>query len=608
MLGPKPFHLIAYKKPKIYAKKGEIQRFVGIDTEAYFDGVPFMICSPDDLWTPKDIPECFFDEKFAGAHFVLFNMKYDSGAILKCILDRDGFRALARYGSVEVDDGDYDEPLIITYMPHKYMRMQRGKMRREFWDIAQFYHSSLEKASQKYLGEGKMEVGTKRFSRAYVKKHWDTLVKYCKRDASLTTRLADHFKTKLNEFGVSVKSLYSPASLAFAYFNEKTELRDVWRAWEFYPQCLQFAHEAYQGGKFECTKRGAFTGFEYDIVSAYPYEMSNLLDIRNADYIHTKKEIAEADYAYLRVRIDHHDHSVPPCHGLLLDGVRVYAVGSYHCTITLAEYRYLQEMKIPVEIIDGWWIIANSTIHPYRPTIEYLFSVKDKYKGKDAMLYSICKLMMNSYYGRMANLNEEHVKENPYDQPAPPDRHGEYTKWVAGAGWNPIYSSVITANTRIAVSRLQHYLGPHCLAVHTDSVITDAPLPDSMLSKKLGGLSLELKGDGLVIGCGMYDMDTHCAYRGFEMPDGFTWRKMLEQHPLRTKYQYKQVRVASWTQATAWDRMEAINVFETVPKKISLNADVKREWTRKARGKHLLAGLESSAPRTYNDPNPWRTL
>lgn len=606
MLGPKPFHLITYKKPRESDRRSEIRWFVGVDSEAYVDGYPFMFCSSEgDVWTPRDIPDCFFDRRFQEAHFVLYNMKYDSGAILRCILDSDGFHKLARYGSVEVDDGDYAEPMIIRYMPHKYLLLQRGKIRREFWDIAQYYHSSLDAAAKKYLGEGKIRIETKRFSRRYVKKNWKRLARYCCRDARLTARLADHFKSKLNEFGVPVKTLYSPASLAFNYFNSKTKLRDVWRAWENYPSCLCFAHEAYQGGKFECTSRGAFSGYEYDIVSAYPYEMANLIDIQNADYVRSRKPVDGAAYAYLRCRINHHNPSIPPCHGLLLDGVRVYCHGIYHVTITLNEYLYLTGNGIDVQILDGWWIIPNSNTHPYRATIEYLFSLKDQYKGKDAALYSICKLMMNSYYGRMANLNEEHTRPSDaleFDL----DRHGEYSRWVAGSGWNPIYSSVITANTRIAVSRLQLLLGDSCLAVHTDSVITTVPVPDDLLSSKLGGLKLELQGDGLIIGCGMYDMGDHCAYRGFEMRDGFTWRRMLEQHPNSKRYQYKQVRAASWTQATAWDRMEAINVFETIPKNIDLNADVKRDWPRVVRGRHLLAGLEAGMPRHHTDKNPWR--
>lgn len=607
MIGPKPFHLITYKQPKLLDRRSEIKWFVGVDSEAYTDGIPFLFCSSErDVWTSEDIPDCFFEDRFNEAHFVLYNMKYDSGAILRCILDSDGFRTLARYGAVEVDDGDFADPMQIRYMPHKYMLFQRGRIRREFWDIAQYYHCSLDKAAQTYLGQGKIKLETKRFARRYVRKNWKRLVRYCIRDARLTARLADHFKSKLNEFGVPVKTLYSPASLAFGYFNSKTQLRDVWRPWELYPQCLQFAHEAYQGGKFECTHRGAFDGYEYDIVSAYPFEMANLLDIQNADYIHSRTRVDGAAYAYLRCRITHHRPEVPPCHGLLLDGVRVYAHGSYHATITLNEYLYLLENGIDVVILDGWWIVPNSAMHPYRSTIEYLFGLKDQYKGKDAALYSICKLMMNSYYGRMANLNEEHVKVDPSDAGIEPDRHGEYTRWVAGSGWNPIYASVITANTRIAVSKLQMALGDACLAVHTDSVICTTPLPDSYLSKRLGGLSLELQGSGLILGCGMYDMADHCAYRGFEMRKGFTWRKLLESSPGSKRYKYKQVRAASWTQATAWDRMDAINVFETIPKHIDLNADVKRDWPREVRGRHLLAGLEHSMPRHHSDRNPWR--
>jgi hypothetical protein len=597
-IGPKAFDRIDYKKPKIESRQTEIKWFVGIDTEAYRNGAMFMCCSSEgDVWTPKDLPECFFISKFKDAHFVLYNMKYDSGAILRCILPNTQIKYLARYGEVEYED------FKIKYLPHKHLSITCDEVTREFWDIAQFYHSSLDNAAKTYLKSKKLKIETKSFGKIYVKKNWKKLCNYCIRDARLTARLAEYFKAKLNEFGVKVCTLYSPASLAFRYFTDRMgRIIDVFELWDTEPQLLRFAHEAYQGGKFEMTARGSFTGFEYDIVSAYPWEMNNLIDITHAAYFRSKVYRPDASYAYIRCRIHHTLNHIPPCHGTLLQGVRVYAHGTYFATITLEEYKYLIAGGIDVEILDAYWIFPDRIRYPYRETIQYLFSIKDKYRS-DKMLYSIAKLMMNSYYGRMANLNGYYEVA---DSEATADKYGEMELFQAGSAWNPLYASVITANTRLAVCQLQKYLGDKCIATHTDSIISTCELPQSMLSSELGGLKLELAGKGMLLGTGMYDMAGHTAIRGFEMPKNFTWKKLLTQRPAAKRYKYDQLRVTSWTQATAWDRINETNVFQIMPKYISINADVKRSWPSEVRGRDLLEGLQRSDPRLYTETKePW---
>lgn len=607
MIGTKPFSAIRYRQPKADSRNNEIKWFVGIDTEAYKDGKPFMICSSEgDIFSPSHIPACFFMQKFQYAHFVLYNMKYDTGAFLRTFLTLKQMKTLARYHELKIDH--CGESLKIKYLPHKYLLLQKGKIRKEFWDISQFFHGSLDNAAKTYLNNKKIHVSTKSFSRRYVRKHWKKLCRYCIKDALLTARLADYFKAKLNEFGIEVGTLYSAASLSFQYFKKHAGIIDVYDLYRLQPEVLLFAHEAYQGGKFEVTKRGTFDhAYEYDIVSAYPYEMYNLIDIRECNYIQSKKIVPDAPYAFLRCRIKHIDHTVPSCHGILLNGVRVYPVGIYHATLTLNEYLYLTKNNIDVTILDGWHIIPTRRNHPYQKAIDYLFKIKDTYRKTDKMLYMITKIMMNGLYGRMANLNQKYESKEDYPN-LKPDKYGEVSVYDAGSAWNPIYSSMITANTRISVCRLQQRLQDACIATHTDSVITTVPLPDFMLSDALGGLKLELEGPGMILGCGMYDMAEKTAYRGFEMPAGFTWINLLKTHPRAIHYEYRQLRVVSWTQACAWDRMEETNVFQHIPKKISLNSDVKRNWHNdKVRGYHLLKSLNTSSPRLYIETqNPWR--
>jgi hypothetical protein len=255
------------------------------------------------------------------------------------------------------------------------------------------------------------------------------------------------------------------------------------------------------------------------------------------------------------------------------------------------------ENNIDVAIINGWWIVPVRKDHPYRSKIQHLFALKDSYKKKDAMCYSLTKVMMNGYYGKLANLNAGYVEALPGDVA---DKYGEKAEYKAGRGWNPFYSSVITANTRLAVCRAQQFLGKDCLATHTDSVLSLRELPPEMLSEKLGGLAFKAHGKGLLLLCGLYDFAGRTAVRGFEKDSkSFNWRRILKEHPNASHYQFPQLRVVSWTQAVAWGTEEETNQFQYLNKKIDINADAKRIWdTEVTKGKHLLAGLEESEQRS----------
>lgn len=608
-MSEKPFQAIIYNQPRKFSSKKEIEKFIGIDTEAYEDGRPFLVCSSaGDVWdvrnTGHDIPECFFDGKFEGHDFVFYNMRYDTGAIFRTFLDFQDMKKLWRYNTVTV--ALHEEKLKIDYIPHKCLKFTKNKITRIFWDIAQYYRTSLDAASLRYLSEKKMEIETKRFSADYVTKNWKKIVEYCIRDAMLTARLAGFFRDSLVKFGIPVSALYSSASLSFHFFHKKVRIQNIWDLYRYYPEAVKFAHEAYQGGKFEVTARGSFNCREYDIISAYPYEMSALSSLRDADVLHGRKIPEDATYGYIRCHIQD-EGSGAPCHGLLMKNVRVYPKGRYYATLTLNEYRYMSSLDgVSIKIMDGYFLVSKyPELHPYKKIINFLYKIKDTYKDSDEMLYILSKIMLNGYYGKLVQLNENHVKSSDNKIPGlPVDEYDEVSLYKAGAGWNPFYAAEITANTRIRMCRYQNEYGPDCIAVHTDSILLreTAPLPET--GKRIGDIKLELTGPALIIMSGMYDAGKKTAYRGFEMKKNFRWRELLEQYPSRSEYTFNQLRVVSWTQACAWDDVETTNQFQDYPKKISLNTDVKRIWPHKATGKKLLSGLTYSEPVKINMLSP----
>jgi hypothetical protein len=625
---------------------------VGFDSEASTTGRPFIFgfgdgrhCLPSDLLIT-------LEKYYIGTDFAVWNLKYDAGAVLYLmpkggkhvkvkklsyadltdeenqIFHQPGKKKyFYRDNNGDLYDWDYTaytfvpgkielweknsthwsylnhKNQIITikveYIPHKLLKLTWGKGEViKFWDICQFFESSLDVAAQRYLGEGKGAIATKSFTRKFVAKHFNKIKKYCIRDAWLTQRLGNYLLEKLSTFGIRATSLYSSASLSFRYFQDHGPIIGIKGYWKNHPEAVKMAIDAYGGGKFEISARGAFTnGYEYDIVSAYPYELSMLKDITFAKVVINSRYEKDADYGFIRCKVEIYGDVAVPC-GLLINNTRVYAIGSYYITITKNEYDYMLTLGVRISIIKATWLFIENVTYPYRDTVNTLFALKHEYKKKDAAIYQIIKICLNGFYGKMAQVIKDYK-----------DNHN------AGVAFNPFYAAVITANCRIRVAQMQNRFKKECLAVHTDSIILTKPLPESELSSELGGWEHVVTAPGVLVACGCYQIGNVAGFKGFE-PEYKkdketgkkiydTWFDILNRYRRRKFLPSKTLRVESWVEAVAKGHFNKINLFQNIPKKISLNADIKRVWKKDdMKAGDYLKNLYHSKPRVIVNEEP----
>jgi hypothetical protein len=586
------FAHIIYKQPKIFRYDKPIDKIVGFDSEAYQSGATFMFCtSLSDVIAPDDLITTLFSDKYIGSNFVVWNLKYESGAILK-VFPRHVLKTLQQ--KHEADIHYKGEQYSIQYIPHKRLRIKHGKKSVRFWDMAPFYgRIKLEKAASDYLNEHKDDIDPTLFSVPFVEANFEKIAKYCVQDAVLTQKLADLWIDKFQQTGIPVTSLYSEASISYTYISRKTEIVTPWEYWDNNRKLIQLAFESYEGGKFEITHRGCFTGYEYDISSAYPYEISRLLDIRKARIIYSRQYQPDASYGFLRCNIQVLDHFTHlPCG--YFQKLRIYPAGSYYLTITKQEYDYivdeLPSSKVKIAILDGAWLVINHRHFPYGPIMQELYNEKTRWKKKDRITSNNYKIVMNGSYGKMAQCL--------------PDGEGNYR---AGQGWNPLYASIVTANTRIAVTRLQNLLGDACLAVHTDSVISTLRIPDKYIGTGLGKFELVEEGKGILVACGIYEINGQCALKGFRK-NSIT--QILRENPGAYKIKLSLKHVESWIQAMAQGHdLDKINLFSDVPKILTLNCDTKRLWPSDVNSDMLLNDLQTSMPLVEHQkepPNYWK--
>ncbi len=553
MFLPNVIKKVRYNIPK-YIRKTIIEesiKVIGIDSEAYEDGKTFMFCtSENDVITPDKIPAIFFNRKYRGCNFVVWNLKYETGAIIQN-LPMDNIKELQKLSTTEHNGYKY------KVIANKFLGIRKGNNSIHFYDMSIFYLMSLDKAAKLYLNDSKIEMETKTFSHAYVKDNWDRLAEYCTYDAVLTKRLADNIIKTFEALDVYPRKLFSVAYVSWQYFSRKCPYVHVKYYYDNQRDLLNYAMLSYAGGKFEVTRKGPGYYYLYDIVSAYPYEISNLIDTRMMSIVKSKVYEKEAIYGFIHCVMDIPFEVYNPS-PVKISGLNFYPVGAIEKVITKQEYDYLIKQGVDITIVNAWWMFRDKLEYPYRSEIKRLLKLKAKYKREGKKLeYNTVKKFLNSLYGKFQQM----IKHDDY--------------YRAGAAWNPIYSSIITANCRIRMTAYQQKY-KSVVAVHTDSIITNEKL-DIPTSGSLGDMDFEGEGNGVVLGVGIYQVGKKSRFRGFD-----TATPLIDLIPSKGKTLIITKQKAwSWREVAHRNMyIEQINNFELLDKKLKVDFDIKRMWER----------------------------
>jgi hypothetical protein len=521
----------------------------GLDTEAYDTGRCFLICTSEgDAWKISDFPRCLFSRKYQNANFVCYNLKYDSSAILQ-ILNEKELQVLREKEVVYKDDYK------IKIIANKCLTVSKKGHTVNFYDMYNFYGGSLDYNAQKYLGKKKHDMETKSFSFDYVSANLQKITNYCIQDAVLVKELAELIINKFEDFGVFVTKLYSTAYVSFQYFRKNTNYQTVSDIWKQDKKLLDFALESYNGGKFEVTQKGTGYFYEYDIVSAYPFEIANLVSLEHCRIVWDVRYKKTAVYGFLKCKLEINVKTFSPV-ALKTNNTCIFYAGKIEKVLTKNEYDYLLAQGSKIEILEAVWIFQDNKVYPYKKEIIKLVEKKKQYKieGKE-LDYHTVKIFLNSLYGKFVQLIETNQG------------------YTASTCWNPIYAAIITANCRIRVTLLQQ-LYPSIVAVHTDSVISTKKL-DINIGKNLGEIDFECEGQGLIIGSGIYQIGKKIRFRGMQFHlDLF---ELFDQKKKTIKI--SQIHVNTWRECAfhGWSN-EEINKFVDVMRELRVDFDQKRIW------------------------------
>jgi hypothetical protein len=381
----------------------------------------------------------------------------------------------------------------------------------------------------------------------------------------------------------------SEAGLTKEFVRTWTEIPDILKV----PLgALKYAFYSYSGGRFEVIKKGHIGKcWLYDIKSAYPFHIKDLVDITQGYWKWTRDIHEDASYGFYLIKVYTKYNKISPINITLPNNTICYPMIECYTYITKDEL-LAYEKYIEYEIIDGWEFFECDNVRkPFKEYIEHVYHQKEN-TPKERYEYKTYKILMNGLYGCF--FEKHKTKISP--------------KIKVGKLFNPIYATTITARTRIdlwkaAIPNLQSTVG-----FATDSILFDKE-PDLQVGKNLGDWELERTGDTTVLRSGFYKIDDMVKSRGvkkstrIKTPNGKEFDSLFDYivaEPLKLIYPVLANRPLSFSEILHKSKtytLADINIFTDQIYNIDINKDYKRLWERDLTyGAELLTTCLDSEP------------
>lgn len=576
--------------------------FKTFDTETQ-DGKAFLACTYDGkeakdylINNKQDVID-FFNSLHGNTRLAFcYNLDYDASALLK-YFGQDALIKLYLGQSIVVGN------LKIRYIPRKCLYIKKYKHSIEeklpfpksmedaqeaeltiedfnrkrgdsdgtiyVYDILQYYQMALNKASQKHLGEKKIDVPKKwlkNLKKYFLNpRHRNKIIKYCRQDTRLTWLLSKHFLQMLVDAGIAhEKSVdrgryYSAGYIAKKYIKSKVNVPYINDE-----QVFKFMENAYFGGRIEVMQRGYFDhAHKIDMKSAYPFALANLKRI----YQHTfsSKIDSSADYFFADCEFTLNTNYILPV-PIRFD-IWKYPHGTARATIDHRTFNNIIKAGGTINKVHKSLNIYCENNYPFKATVNRLFEQRQK---SEAHKY-IFKMLLTAYTGKLnekkshtrlvpaheegkvlQNLNDYNNSLDSFENDVKNNcptcyylgkvqmkcRHPvcmEYRKEFRGVrkpmdiyylgknmfenerylanGTNIIYAGLVTSTIRNEVYEKGLELGDNLIGFLTDGILSRTPVKHT--GTGLGEFNKEYEGWLYLLGSGIYQTADGTKFRGF---------------------------------------------------------------------------------------------
>jgi DNA polymerase elongation subunit (family B) len=613
-----------------YANK----KFFGFDTETDEMGRPVILATNTEYTLVHNFTGCleFIGQyKYKYSVFWTWNLTFDAEGLIKLMLEEfapDNWREVTE----QIETGGDKEtgrkagysflhPVLglvnIYYIKAKFLSIRINKHTVSFYDIAQFYgHAKLETQASQFLKLHKEDVAdwVDKVKEAqegkinhkqlmnYLFFNCDDVGYYCMKDAELTLKLASVMQKAFEgleitlpngvKTNISFKNPMSQAKIAENFIKDNVE-KGI--PYPMIPKGVVTAFHnvvkdsAFHGGMFETVQRGYFDEpiYDYDINSAYPTTMSQFDHWANGEFKQVEEPtenkygwyITSFDCKYIpypdfgeRYTISYRlpDYSEKELTDTVPNARILYPVGKRTQVITKPELDFMKKHNFKCKVHSGyeWFKTKNKYINPFSwipITYQMRQDIIAQYTKADMRQYAL-KILMNSTYGKTAQA-----------------RNG------IGALTNFFYASYITSETRMKISEVAINHEDNVIDIATDGICLNCECPELELSKNKLGLwePAEFKG-ALFVGSGIRQMfkqdgsfESHA--RGLTNDPNYDIKGEMEKHLKEDCLKSIKKRPLHLNECAAHTKLlklEDVNCFKTVEKKLNVNTDKKHVWSK----------------------------
>jgi len=400
---------------------------------------------------------------------VFYNINYNVANLLRDI------HITKEQGKLLNDNEElFIPPYKIKYVQGKFLSIKKGSYFTNISDISQYCNVKME-------GDESLHV--------------------CIAKAKEAAQVGMQVLEGMYSIGLHPVTITSPIR---AFEKEKLEKLSLPTLEDIPDDVAEFADECCDASWLEGYRIGHWDKvYDYDLVSAYPHQTSQLLDIRYGDWIDTDVFVPKGYYGYYLCQTEIFPSSrLSPIMYIIKNGNNDYnrnftPTGIWYRVLTKKQIEFMYHWNIgTVKVIKGRVWIPKCEIakipRPFKETMEWLFSEKENnIKAGNGQRKENIKRTANGIYGK---LREVRRNKNPDT--------GKYEK-IYGQYANPVYAAEIEVNTKLedADFILRNNLRPVHIAV--DGIVSLDKAKEEMHEHELGGWRLNNENKCLSISTGV---------------------------------------------------------------------------------------------------------
>jgi hypothetical protein len=327
----------------------------------------------------------------------------------------------------------------------------------------------------------------------------------------------EEIKTKCIEFLTMLDGLgYNPTKLssAISIYDENVlsnkYLPTIFDLDEEGQDFCEFARPLLHRELRACYKLGHWQpnterqAWRYDLRSAYPSIVKDLLDTNEATYWQSNKYEPKADWGVCKGKITITTDGYSP----ILNQENIPIKGTWTDLITVEDWGYINKYKIGhFELEKGYWVKFHSTIKPFQKIMTDLYQMRQK----GGLIETFAKAVSVGLIGRFGQEYEDRV----------------------GALNNPIYSILATSRIPLKVGRfiMENQLDNDLIAVVVDGFEASKYIP-TIDNKQMGDWKVSEPVNLLAMSLGYLFVED-------KKPNNITYKEMLDEilaHPNKQSY------------------------------------------------------------------------